>query len=116
MATITSSLASLGSAMEPLDQEITNLSVQGQKQRMLESVMGSLDPVAMQQVQTGYFATSTASLLADANIMAILYMHGGTAARLRYTTTNPPFRKLADMGLCFLQDLLLELRSARNVP
>ena len=37
MATITSSLASLGSAMEPLDQETTNLSVQGQKQRMLES-------------------------------------------------------------------------------
>ena len=53
MATITSSLASLGSAMEPLDQEITNLSVQGQKQRMLESVMGSLEPVAMQQVQAG---------------------------------------------------------------
>ena len=47
MATITSSLASLGSAMEPLDQEITNLSVQGQKQRMLESVMGSLDPAAV---------------------------------------------------------------------
>ena len=51
MATITSSLASLGSAMEPLDQEITNLSVHGQKQRMLESVMGSLesDPAARDQ-------------------------------------------------------------------
>ena len=38
MATITSSLASLGDAMNPLDQEIDDLSVHGQKQRMLESI------------------------------------------------------------------------------
>lgn len=72
MATITSSLASLGDAMNPLDQEIHDLSVHGQKQRMLESVMGPPDPVALQQVRAGYFAASATSLLADANIVAMV--------------------------------------------